>query len=659
MRLSPEELQRNIAVSRAERLNVGIGDAIVASAQDAWRSGLSATISRGLDSAFDTTAKISPAEANEKYGLAGTTAEIAPDEELTIADAEARSKDYQDIKLRDLITETVNEDAPIMGKVTQFIAGMGASMFDPAMMAANIAGTGIISKAGQTIANSGRALNAISKVSTGAAKGIVSAYAESSTRSMMAVVAREGLENFAGSVIEEGVASVVDIGQERLARKITVGERLQNVVAGTIFGAGLGVPMSKDGRAAIARSWGRMFGDDAGPLMKTMHDVKVAEERMGLEASGFEAKMYDLETFGNRPEYGEPDVEFEPHTPQKLFIPVSKEGQYHSVSNRGSGLTMTGSKVHAFNKGDVVIEVDPSTLNLVTRESLYDTKGRPTKTFSQVMDGLVEDFITVADSAKVGKILALLDDADADIDGIQLNRNQARKLIKEKMQGRDIDEMVDLIDSISSRHGLDYDPSVKLEGLMEELGFDGYVFTGKNAQGNGAYNGVYVREKVAANPKKMNKVDRRNRPIEGEGDKILRKHREQEMFKQHAEWLRKEAKTLKADIKDPQVAGIPKETVDEKAPKTAEGEAFIGTVEKKEAFQAVKAKYESEINRVQEANKTKAATSEGKSVVEEEVDGEILSDKNIMDLIEQGKTKEEIVELQTKATLDYLNCRLG
>ena len=659
-RRSGMELQRNTTLAQQADFNVNIWDGAEVAADEAWRAGPSMAIARGVQSAFDTSEKIPAAAANEKYGLAGTTAEIGIDEEVTEDDARARAADYQDIKMNSFITETVNEDSPVMGKVSQFVAGMAASMVDPTMIAANALGTGLIAKAGQSIAKGGRALNFADKLSPALAKGIVSSYAVGGTKSLMTVVAREGLENFAGSVIEESIAASVDIGQERLARKITTKERLTNIIAGTVFGTGLGTVMTKDGREAVGRVFSRQFGDDAGDMAQTMHTVSAEELKMGVEKSNIESKFYDRETFENRGWYNEPDVEVSNTLPSKLFIPVDKDGAVHNVSNRGEGVTLTGNKVHAYNKGDKVLEYDSSNLNLITKENTVDAKGRHTETGSRVMDSLVDDFVAGADPKKVGKIMALLADSEADIDGVNLNRNQVRKLIKEQLNGKHLDDMVDLLDQISARHGINYDPSLKLEGIVEELGFNGYSFTGKNAQGKPAYTGVYVNKNFS---KKLAKTAEYETPKPQAIDKINWQNSEAKLLQEHAKWLRTEARSLKADIKDPQVAGIPKETPLETAPKTAEGQAMIGSIEKQAAFTLQKNKLNQEImTKMEEAKAKQKPDAEGKATElspEDVVDEETITKQKLMELIEKGHDQESIVKQAMDVVEKWTNCRLG
>lgn len=659
MRYSPEEVAMHEMGANQVDFSVSLSEGMASAAQDAWRTGATAALERGGRNFTDTSDEIDVASANEMYGLSGTEAEVQAGEKVTKRDMEARVKDYHSLKLNSFITETVNDDSPVMGRVSQFVAGMGASMIDPVTMAANIVGTGLISKAGQTLAASSKGLTAVAKLNKAFAKGIVSAYGEGASRSMMSIIAREGVENFVSSTIEETAIQTMDIGQEQLARKITVGDSIQNVIAGTVFGTTLGTVMSKDGREALGRVFSRQYGDDAADMAKSMHLVTAEEAKLGIEKSGIENKFYDRETFDARPWYNEAGYSIE-SSPTKMYLSLDAEGAVHSYSHRGDGVTMTANKIHAMNKGEKILEIDPANLRLIDKDTMFDAKGRPTKTATTIVEEMANDFGAKADPSTLGKILTLMKDQEAEIDDLKFNRSQSKKMLREALEGKNIDEIIDVMDGVAARHKLNYDPAMKLEELTEALGFNGYSFTGKNAQGQPAYKGAYVNK---VHTKKLQKSGTFDVPKADEGSQILWKQQEEQLMHAHAKWLLNDAKSTNGNIRDPDYAGIPKETPVETAPKTPEGQAMYGTVEKQKSFDSVKSTFDAEIQKKLDEANTKTPTKEGDKAVklepEDVVDPELLSRKKIMELLQKGESHETIVASEMKRLEDWINCRMG
>jgi hypothetical protein len=651
-------------IASAQDVNFSMWEGMQASASDAWRAGATSAIDRGVQEMQDDSEELTAEYANDKFGLTGTDAAVEAGTKITRDQAQARFNDYHKLKMNQFIQETVNEDSPVMGRVSQFVSGLAVGMADPVTMAANALGTGIIAKAGQWAANSAKTLTAISKVSPAAAKLVTGAYTAGTHRSLLQVVAREGMENLAGSVLEEGIIQSANIGEERLARKITFQESMMNVVTGTVFGTGLGTIMSSDGRKAIARKFSKDFGDDAAEMAKSIHTVTAEEMKMGIEKSGIESKFYDRDTFERKPWHkDEYDYSFTENNPKTLYLSKDDAGNLHSYSTRGDGVTLTDNKFHAMNKGSSVMEIDPSNLNLITREMVVDAKGRNTKLGSQIMDELVEDLVVRGDADKLGKIVQLLRDPDTDLD-VKWNRNQARKMLKEELIGKNVDQMIDVLDNVVTRHQLDYDVSMKMDQILDKTGHNGYVYTGKNAQGNGAYNGVYVSEKFT---KKLSKVREVETPKPSAGDKIIWQNQEQQLLHQHAEWLLKEAKPLFNDVKSRDYAGVPSETPKPEPIKSNTDQALTGTVEKQQKFGAFKQEVDAKVQAQLAAAEAKAASmkpAEGKPAApkvdpEADVDLELLQQQRILAAIESGKSKEEIIDLESKAMDDYLNCQFS
>lgn len=508
--LSRQEQDFENQISPSVTPDLDFIDGMKSSADEALRAAPTASIFRGIQNVFDTSEKMDPLRANEQFGLMDEYA-FKEGDEVTIDRAKAVSDDMHRIKLNDFITNTVNEESPILGRVTQFASSISAGFVDPVLMASNIAGGAIVGSIASRIATSSRGIGAISRMSPNLGKVANRMYAEGVQKTFTDVLVREGAENFVSSVLEESV-NFAGIGEERLARNVTAQESLVNIAAGTFLGGALGTVISSDGRKAITRSFGRKYGDKAGEFLTTHTQMSTIEAQMGIEKGTLENQISNLETFQPKPWQPEPYV-FTPKmndtmSGQKLYIPINEDGSVHSISHRGSGTVLTDNHTQAYNSGAKVMEIDASQTNLMRDLDIISPDGAPTPLGKKMFSDISDDIIRFTDAERLSKGIYLLKNPDLDLDEAPLLvGTQLKKELQDLFQGKGIEDSLEVLDRLTTMTNSKLNPYRKLDYILEENGFDGYQFVGKNFSEEPSYNGVYVREMSAKKLAKKQDLD--------------------------------------------------------------------------------------------------------------------------------------------------------
>lgn len=641
-RVSQFEVAQADLLSQGAVANYDMSEAALNSFEEAWDSGPTAAIGRRLDSFFDTSVKIDPLKANDQFGLAGTEAAFKEGEEVSLDRAKAVSDDFYKTQLHNIVKETVNAESPILGNITQFAASVAAGFTDPVMLAANMGGAALLSAGGRAVVGSKRAFDTVSKISPSAGRLMLGAYEEGARRSLTAVIAREGLENFVGGAIEESVIRGMDVGEERLAIKTDWTDSMLNITAGTILGTGLGVIASPEGRKAVIGKFGRLWGDDAPARIKREFEMSDVESRLGVEKSHFETKLYEDETYGVRSSHGDVNYKFNSEdtaVPSKVYIAVDEAGTAYRPQILGRGTVLHDNLNFAYNKGVKVLEYDTANLRIIGPQDMVDAKGRPTAVMTQLRDTLANDVTTRTDKTLLTKALAAMDDADADIDALEaLPTKQLIARVKEKLNGaKDIDDLLNVMDELGVKSQIAYDPIRSVNAVIEKHNWNGYQFTGKKADGTGAYKGIYVAEKFT---KKLQKSSELPTPPISEGDKIKRAFELEQKHLEYADWMATKAKSLKQTSAE--AAGIPKGTVDDTItpPKSELQEVLASTVEKQESLRAIDAELDARL----------AANPD---------DVEVKSLKKFIEEVKAGKTPEQMRADVRKQMEDYSVCMRG
>lgn len=653
--ISRHQEMMNEMIAQGARMHVTLGEGMEAAAEEAWRTGPTAAIVRAAKSIFDTSEEIDADTANEQFGLRGTQAEIPAGTKITVDAARARAEEDLDIRMNDMIRETVNQDSPIMGRVTQFAASMAASMTDPVLLGANIAGTAVIAGGARMLAANagkatmaGRVFNFGANVSPSGAHMLMAAYADDAARSLATVVAREGLENFAGSLIEEAtIQGAMTVGDERMARKYTWQDSIQNTIAGTLMGGGLGTIMSKDGRKALADRYLMDWGDNADQYVKANTIVSSLEAHAGHEKGRLETDLMNKEVFGHRPWYPEAEAPFNPNEiPTKVFLPVDAEGKVHTVSHRGNGSVFTGSKTHAMNVGAKVIEVHTSKLKLANDEA-FIRNGKTTKLGTEVGRNIAESFVNSVSPEKLSRALAMLFDPEVDLRNVTTESMKTLKgNISDLLSGKNLDEMVDLISNLKATTESTYNLHKTIEDTLDRAGYNGYTFRGKDFDGNPAYTGVYVSEKYANRARKQAEFET---PKPDAGGKVRWQFEQEQMVKKHKDWVKKEARSLKEvnDIKEQM--GLPKETpLEEVAAKIKQNhisEAIASSQERLSSLNKAKESLKIELEKL---------VADGK-----EIDPDLESSLAFMEEITKGTAPEKLIEADRQKWDNYVGCILG
>lgn len=638
-RVSPEEIELEALAEGQVESRFDAWDAAAVGFQESWRAGPTASIIRGVQSVFDTSKKLDPIQANKEYGLEGTPYEFGEDEEVTVDRAKAVAKDMNDLALNELITQSAVENSG-MARAAQFAGSIAAGLVDPALLAANIGGAQLIG-AGMKWATANKMIfGGVNKVSPALGGMLESAYKEGVRKSLSTVIAREGAENFLGGAIEETIGAATDGfgGSDRLARKIELEERLFNVGIGTFLGTGLGVTISKDGRRAFGRLMGKRYGDDAEAYLLNEGFITMQEAAAGVEKSSLTAKIHDRDSFAPR-EWHNEKYQFTPDAttrPDKVYISVKEDGDVFRYQHRGEGVVYTDNINHAYNKGSKVIEVETKDLNIIDDYHMVH-QGKSTAPGGKIADALVQDLVANTDTDKLVKALAILDDPDINLE--RAPALNAAQVLRDKLEGKTLDEMIDILDEVGVRTLSAYDPHRALEEIVDSLGFHGYQFIGKNAQGQGAYRGLYVTKKTGELHAKGKELET---PKPSETHLHKWKREEDLLLKEYADWLHTKAKPLAADGLE--ASGAPKETprADLPEPKSEIQAALVGSEEKQSLFEEVKARIRESIDELKQ-----------KGTTDSDAEGTL----RLADEISSGKSFDEIVGKQMEMNLEYLKCR--
>lgn len=480
-RLRRDEVEMYQGMARSQRMEFSIWDGMKAAAEDTVRVSAEAAVARALGDVLDQSDRISPQAANDEFGLTGTFAEIAPDEELTYDQARRKAEDYHRVRRNRIIQDTVNSDSPVLGMATQFAASLAAGMMSPTNIGIGF-GVG-------ALARSAAFASRVTSINPAMGKSLISLYDDAVRKSVTDIAIREGAENFLGALAEETV-NFAGVGEDTLSRKVTAQESLFNVVAGTVLGGTIGTVVTADGRKAIGRLFGRKYGDDAADLLKAEFQLADLEEQMGAGRSGFEARLYDKDTFSAKPWH---DQSYS-YTPledvrgRTLYLPLDQDNRAHFVSQRGKGGTVLTDNINqAYNKGSRVMEVELDDLRLMN-----------------------------------------------DKDFVELEQELSTNLMAPGRKYENIEELLDAVEEQAALKNMGIDPHEVLEDFLSKKGYQGYIFQGKKASGEAGYNGVYVMEDAARSLRKKNVMDS---PVPDEYQKALWSVEMKKLHEAYAEWI--------------------------------------------------------------------------------------------------------------------------
>jgi hypothetical protein len=471
----------------------GFSDAFSIAAEETIRSLPTASIFRGVNNLFDSSEKIDPLEANQKFSLEGEAAFTPEDEDVTVSMAAARAEDQSRLARNAHIQGLYAQESPV-GAITANVAGsLTAGFLDPVTAGLNLGAGFAITKGIQAAITStrvGRAgLNALGSFSPKAGQAVIQMYNTKASQTLTSVLMREGAENFLASIAEESV-NFVGIGEDRLARKITVQESLRNIVIGTTFGTGFGTILDRGGRRGIVNRMNRLFGDKAPENTKAINQTAAMEVKAGVPEGTHIQRQLDQETFSPKTwhEHADDGVDYV-NSPNegKFFIPVDKD-QVHGVSNRGDSLVLTSNVSHAQNLGDKVKQIDVSQHKMLKPDDFKGKDGRKNKLKNNMVNKLTDDLL---DGATPEQLQGLMSKLLGDQFKGKISILKIRKALKQELMDKEsVDDVLEALEGLSTSGALDYNAHAVIRDVLDEAGFDGYTFTGKNSDGGRAYTGV-------------------------------------------------------------------------------------------------------------------------------------------------------------------------
>lgn len=631
-----EQQQLAEAAGSAVTPTASVLEGMTAAGDEALRASVGSSLGRWVKGMLDTSSQIDPHEANQMYGLEGTDAAFKDGQSITHEQAKAVAEDQNRIKLNEFIMDTVNRDAPVMGRVSQFAAGIVGSLMDPTTMAINIGGAALIGKGVGAVVSSARAMSAASKLSPSLASGLRAAYSTTLNKSIMTTLAREGAENFAGSIIEESV-NVIGLGSERLARKVTLEESAINVVAGTVLGSMVSMGATKEGRAAISKAWGRRYGDRAAEVLKADIELSTLECTAGIKPTGFAAKQADNEIFNAKPWHLE-EYKFTPgdgKAPGKMFLAIKEDGTPHLPNTATKGTVLTDNINHAMNSGTKIIEVDTSKTKLLSKSDILNTDSTPTITGVKLYKHMRISVMEGVSKEELSKAINAIKFPDSTVDTPRIANKNLEREIANLFDGKTVDEAVEIYSKIRQFTDTKNNVDEVVDAFTKANGYDGHTFVGTKSDGSGAYNGVSVRQDAA---EKLVKTAERETP------KPTPKQKAKHDAKISQEMLDYEAKIRQqaADSGYVILDEAPTSPEYKPAPNNPMKEAFTITTERKNAAEALLSDLERQIAESPESASPKK-----------------IKEAKLLRQMLEAEDMGPVISKEADAVTKYTNCMLG
>lgn len=489
----------------------GFADAFEQSLYSAVRSLPTQSLFRGLKGALDSSEAIDPFEANSKFNLQGEAA-FQEGEEVTIEMAKDRAQDQSFLIREAHVQGMYAQKSPTLSVIANLTGGLAAGFFDPTILAINAGASALMTKginSAITTTRVGRsATNALGAYNPNAGRAVIQMFATKNSASLNQVLLREGAENFLASVAEETV-NFAGIGEDRLARKITAQESLQNILLGTTIGTGFGTVLDKAGRRGMVNRFNRLFGDNAPDTVYNQNLIMALEAKAGIPHQDFRLVQADEDTFAPKTwhKYSDDGIDYVDRPQQgKFYIPMDGD-QMHSVSNRGDAVVATSNVSHAQNLGKKVKELDVNELRILRPADFVGVDGRQNKVKGRIINSVIEDFTDSTTKEQLLNVYSKLIGDQIQIAPKKLRKNVLKLLRQELMDKNTLEDIFEMMESVATRGGVDYNIHGVVKKVLGENGFDGYTFRGRNHKGMRAYTGIALTPEGAGKAKVRQEFD--------------------------------------------------------------------------------------------------------------------------------------------------------
>lgn len=612
-------------------------DGMKSAAAQSLRTGVGSALLRGFENMVDDSDIIPADQANKEYGLTGEFA-IQPDEEITVEQAKAKAEDMHNVQMNEMITSVVNQKQPMAGTITQFGASIAAGFADPAMLALDAVGVGLVGKAASALSTSARAMNAISKVSLKAGRKYAQMFDQNAVRGLRQVMAREGTEGFVSSVLTETV-NFAGVGEDRLARDVTAQESLHNIIAGTVLGGAFGTAVSKDGRKAAARLMGMKYGDFAPHYLKNDLLFTEAELNMGVDRSYFNEKMMDLDVFQAKEWQPESYTFAERNSSiqgEMVFVPIKEDGTVHSFDALAKGTVMTDNITHAQNAGVRVMQVDTTNVNLMTDADFINPNGRLTSSGRRIRSEMIGDLVDRANPETLSQKIALIRDPNVSpLEAPAMQKVRMKQTLNQILEGRNMREVMEQVSDLAKSSDIDVRVHDIVDKHLDELGFDGYQYKGKNFSGEDAFYGVYVKESSSGKLVNQGAVDS---PKPDPGQQARYDAQKASMMSEYDAYVKSRRNEI-ITKKDEEVVG-PKPDPEFTPPESPDSSALAGTPQKATDLDA----FIQDLNVRQETGQVLSSTEQARL--------------RIAQKIKEGRSVAEIVDEESSTMEAVLDCVL-
>jgi len=632
-----EEQNRIRAAKPVTGRDITFMDSFDQAVTDTLRTLPTATLMRGARNLFDSSEEIDASEANYKFNLQDE-ARYEDGETVSMDQASERAEDQAQLARSEYVQGLYAKENPVLGTVANLTGSIAAGFMDPTLIALNV-GASVAMTRGLTALASTRvganAVNSIGAYNSGMGKAIIQMYDRKAQQTLQSVIMREGAENFVASVAEESV-NFAGIGEERLARDVTIGESLRNILVGSTMGTGFGVVLDKAGRSGLMSRWQRLFGDKAPETASLQNKIVDLESDAGVEPDmGYVAKVTDQEVFEAKPWHAEDEAHIidATETPMESTFYIPRDGDvYKSVSTRGKSISLTNSSAHAQNMGKNVDKVTLEDTSILTPKAWQEDD----LIRRSMAEDMADDLLRHTDPERNRVLLETLYDDVLDND-LEVDYDELWDELVNDLEGSaDIDALVNRVEQFSTVAHVETFHHDIVNNVLDASDYSGYTYQGKGMSGEAKYTGVTLTEAGQAKLKKVGETEVQEPSFKDKETERLRKAAQAE---EYAGALEKRARATRTE-----------EDTKEMLPETLEGTGDEFTLE--DSY-ATNARSKEMVDEAYDDLIVKKEDPEGKFSEEDQLLLDELED------MRSGRTVEQAAE-ENKSKLDsFEECITG
>lgn len=433
-------------------------DGVVAGFKEGWEAGPTQSIINLIESSKGRK-YMTPAEANEKYGLTGTPAAFKDGEEL-ISDNHAQhvADRHLERERNESIIKRVEEDHGALGSLANFGGNLIAGAVDPTNLAVGIGTAAATARAGAMVGSI--ALREVSK------------------RTLSETVAVQLAENFVVSAATE--AALVPISDSVMNQETSIERVAYNVIGSTLMGGALGTVMEGSTNAAarwITNKASRQHGSQTAEIIAKVKQLYGITESKGVKPNHDHViKVQDRMDYATRPDQ-------KAYVFKELTTPEDIKSRVYHIGKDDAKIGMDHVSFHGANS---IVLTDNYNL---AHNRVSSLDGKKTGEVFEVTINENTRILGQEDFDAIKADLAAATIAEFEAQGIKFKGNfdEATSVAQMKEAayiGIDDFKNVDSLDDI-------------INNVIEKAGFDGYHFLSEaSTLENTQYNGIALFRKA-------------------------------------------------------------------------------------------------------------------------------------------------------------------